>query len=114
IDVISFIGQLYYDMYNKHTTPHIAMPIQEGTTSLQGEITRQNRGLYESVTDVRTKGVSDLLGETFYVKRTATYKYDEYYLLENEDVVELGWMYSGDVMSSEYVPEEPTDRKSVV
>src|SRR5699024_12653591 len=96
-------------MYNKRTTPQIAMPIQEGTTSLQGEITRQNRGLYESVTDVRTKGVSDLLGETFYVKRPATYNCEEYYLLENEDGAELGWMYAGEVMASEYVPEEPTE-----
>ncbi|MDO5360110.1 MAG: LPXTG cell wall anchor domain-containing protein, partial [Jeotgalicoccus sp.] len=53
----------------------------------------------------KTKNADNLLGQQFRVVRTATYNYDEYYLLEDENGVSLGWMYAGDLTTSEYVPE---------
>lgn len=104
-DVINLIGERYADMFNKRTSPQISMPIEQGTTDLLAEVNTNNSGLYESVTDVRTKNANNLLGQQFRVVRTATYNYDDYYLLENEDGVSLGWMYAGDLTTSEYVPE---------
>ncbi|CEA00606.1 Bifunctional autolysin precursor [Jeotgalicoccus saudimassiliensis] len=110
-DVISLIGQRYNDMYNKVTTPQISMPINEGETNLVAEVNENNLGLYESVTDVRTKNADSLLGQQFRVVRTATYNYDQYYLLEDENGVALGWMYAGDLTTAEYVPED-TDKET--
>lgn len=108
-DVINLIGQRYNDMYNKLTAPDISMPVEEGTADLVAEINPNNLGLYESVTDVRTKNADDLLGQQFRVVRTATYNYDDYYLLEDENGVSLGWMYAGDLTTSDYVPEAEED-----
>ena len=105
-DVISLITDRYNDMYNKRTNPQISMPIEQGTTDLMAEVNSNNLGLYESVTDVRTKNANDLLGQQFRVVRTATYNYDDYYLLEDANGVSLGWMYAGDLTTSEYVPED--------
>lgn len=104
-DVINLITNRYNDMYNKNTAPQISMPIEQGTTDLLAEVNTNNSGLYESVTDVRTKNANNLLGQQFRVVRTAVYNYDEYYLLEDENGVSLGWMYAGDLTTSEYVPE---------
>ncbi|MEK4555344.1 N-acetylmuramoyl-L-alanine amidase [Jeotgalicoccus sp. FSL K6-3177] len=108
-DVINLIGQRYNDMYNKLTAPEISMPVEEGNTDLVAEVNPNNLGLYESVTDVRTKNADDLLGQQFRVVRTATYNYDDYYLLEDENGVSLGWMYAGDLTTSDYVPEAEED-----
>lgn len=108
-DVINLSGQRYNDMYNKLTAPEISMPVEEGTTDLVAEINPNNLGLYESVTDVRTKNADELLGQQFRVVRTATYNYDDYYLLEDENGVSLGWMYAGDLTTSDYVPEAEED-----
>ena len=108
-DVINLIGQRYNDMYNKLTAPDISMPVEEGTADLVAEINPNNLGLYESVTDVRTKNADDLLGQQFRVVRAATYNYDDYYLLEDENGVSLGWMYAGDLTTSDYVPEAEED-----
>lgn len=108
-DVINLITNRYNDMYNKNTAPQISMPIEQGTTDLLAEVNTNNSGLYESVTDVRTKNANDLLGQQFRVVRTATYNYDDYYLLEDENGVSLGWMYAGDLTTSEYVPEVEND-----
>ena len=108
-DVINLIGERYADMFNKRTSPQISMPIEQGTTDLLAEVNTNNSGLYESVTDVRTKNANDLLGQQFRVVRTATYNYDDYYLLEDENGVSLGWMYAGDLTTSEYVPEVEND-----
>lgn len=85
------------------------MPVEEGNTDLVAEVNPNNLGLYESVTDVRTKNADDLLGQQFRVVRTATYNYDDYYLLEDENGVSLGWMYAGDLTTSDYVPEAEED-----
>lgn len=108
-DVINLIGQRYNDMYNKLTAPEISMPVEEGNTDLVAEVNPNNLGLYESVTDVRTKNADNLLGQQFRVVRTATYNYDDYYLLEDENGVSLGWMYAGDLTTSDYVPEAEED-----
>ncbi|MEY8560074.1 N-acetylmuramoyl-L-alanine amidase [Jeotgalicoccus halotolerans] len=108
-DVINLIGQRYNDMYNKLTAPEISMPVEEGNKDLVAEVNPNNLGLYESVTDVRTKNADDLLGQQFRVVRAATYNYDDYYLLEDENGVSLGWMYAGDLTTSDYVPEAEED-----
>lgn len=108
-DVINLIGQRYNDMYNKLTAPEISMPVEEGTADLVAEVNPNNIGLYESVTDVRSKNADELLGQQFRVVRTATYNYDDYYLLEDENGISLGWMYAGDLTTTDYVTEIEED-----
>ena len=109
-DVISLIQGRYNNLYNKVTTPSIYMPTFEGDTSnLAGSITNQNRGIYESITDVKTADASNYLGEDVRVVRSEIYNYEEYYLLENvADGSTIGWMYAGDVATSA-LPETPVE-----
>ena len=109
-DVISLIQGRYNNLYNKVTTPSIYMPTFEGDKSnLAGSITNQNRGIYESITDVKTADASNYLGEDVRVVRSEIYNYEEYYLLENvADGSTIGWMYAGDVATSA-LPEAPIE-----
>ena len=115
-DLISLIQGRYNNLYNKVTTPSIYMPTFEGDTSnLAGNITNQNRGIYESITDVRTSDASNYLDQEFRIVRSEIYNYEEYYLLESiEDGTTIGWMYAGDVYTSaldEKPVEEPEKEK---
>src|SRR5699024_4561466 len=92
------------------------LPTFEGDTSnLAGNITNQNRGIYESITDVRTSDASNYLDQEFRIVRSEIYNYEEYYLLESiEDGSTIGWMYAGDVYTSaldEKPVEEPEKEK---
>ncbi|MCK1977145.1 LPXTG cell wall anchor domain-containing protein [Jeotgalicoccus huakuii] len=109
-DVISLIQGRYNNLYNKVNTPSIYMPTFEGDTSnLAGSITNQNRGIYESITDVKTADASNYLGKDVRVVRSEIYNYEEYYLLENvSDGSTIGWMYAGDVATSS-LPEAPIE-----
>src|SRR5699024_11029913 len=112
-DLISLIQGRYNNLYNKVTTPSIYMPTFEGDTSnLAGNITNQNRGIYESITDVRTNDASNYLDQEFRIVRSEIYNYEEYYLLESiEDGSTIGWMYAGDVYTSAVDEKQVEDKE---
>ncbi|HIV82172.1 MAG TPA: hypothetical protein H9994_05630, partial [Candidatus Salinicoccus merdavium] len=111
-DVISLIGSRYDDLYNKVTDPSIYMPtFDRESESLGGEITNQNRGIYESITDAKTYNADSLLGQDLQVIASEVYNFEKYYLLADADGKEIGWMYAGDVVTSalDAEPEEDND-----
>src|SRR5699024_624289 len=79
--------------------------------SLGGEITNQNRGIYESITDAKTYNADNLLGQDLQVIASEVYNFEKYYLLADADGKEIGWMYAGDVVTSalDAEPEEDND-----
>src|SRR5699024_2914857 len=79
--------------------------------SLGGEITNQNRGIYESITDAKTYNADSLLGQDLQVIASEVYNFEKYYLLADADGKEIGWMYAGDVVTSalDAEPEEDND-----
>src|SRR5699024_7992223 len=111
-DVISLIGSRYDDLYNKVKDPSIYMPtFYRESESLAGEVTDQNRGIYESITDVKNYNADNLLGQELKIIASEVYNFEKYYLLADADDNEIGWMYAGDIVTSalDVEPEEDTD-----
>ncbi|MDB0579530.1 N-acetylmuramoyl-L-alanine amidase [Salinicoccus roseus] len=107
-DVEALIEEKYMDLYNKTTTPKVTMPISTEEAKYVGRIHDSNKGLYESVTDVKTHSTDKYLNQTFYVKRKATYNYDDYYLVQSDmEQGYLGWVHEDDLRKLERSEESP-------
>jgi bifunctional autolysin len=107
-DVEALIEEKYMDLYNKKTTPKVNMPISMEEAKYVGRLHDSNKGLYESVTDVKTHSTDKYLNQTFYVKRKATYNYDDYYLVQSDmEQGYLGWVHEDDLRKLERTDESP-------
>ncbi|MFA7744137.1 N-acetylmuramoyl-L-alanine amidase [Salinicoccus roseus] len=97
-DVEKLIEEKYMDLYNKKTTPKVTMPVSTEDAKYVGRIYNSNKGLYESVTDVKTHSADDHINKTFYVTRKATYNYDNYYLVQRDlEQGYIGWVHEDDL-----------------
>ena len=95
-EFVNLIGNKYDDLYHDRVAPSLQLPVEQNTTSKVGTVNPGNRGIYQSVSDVRTSNASQYTGGTFTINRSAVYNYDTYYLLENDKGV-IGWMHEADV-----------------
>ncbi|MBY8908332.1 glucosaminidase domain-containing protein [Salinicoccus roseus] len=107
-DVENLIEEKYMDLYNKKTTPKVTMPISTEEAKHVGRIHNSNKGLYESVTDVKTHSADDHVNKTYYVTRKATYNYDNYYLVQRDlEQGYVGWVHEDDLRTlTRTVPKE--------
>ncbi|WP_271399216.1 N-acetylmuramoyl-L-alanine amidase [Salinicoccus roseus] len=97
-DVENLIEEKYMDLYNKKTTPKVTMPVSTEDAEYVGRIYNSNKGLYESVTDVKTHSADDHVNKTYYVTRKATYNYDNYYLVQRDfEQGYVGWVHEDDL-----------------
>ncbi|MFC3420076.1 N-acetylmuramoyl-L-alanine amidase [Salinicoccus hispanicus] len=109
-DVEKLIEEKYTDLYNKKTTPKVTMPVTTSDAKYVGRINGSNKGLYASVTDVKTASADDHTNKTFYVTRKATYNYDDYYLVQSDlEDSYVGWVHENDLRKLERTA--PTEYK---
>ncbi|MFP3471355.1 hypothetical protein R0J90_15045, partial [Micrococcus sp. SIMBA_144] len=88
--------------YNKKTTPKVTMPISTEDAEYVGRILDSNKGIYESVTDVKSHSAEDHIDKTYYITRKATYNYDNYYLVQRDlDKGYVGWIHEDDLTTLE-------------
>ncbi|MCG1009963.1 glucosaminidase domain-containing protein [Salinicoccus sp. ID82-1] len=101
-DVEKLIEEKYTDLYNKKTAPKVTMPVTTEEAEYVGRIHNDNKGLYASVTDVKTASADDHINKTFYVTRKATYNYDNYYLVQSDlEDSYVGWVHEDDLRKLE-------------